>query len=79
MDVGILPIEGLIVVGPGRHGAWTVLQPLLKCGGSSIGYRKISGFFPTNAAAWSWIDRHTDEGRGDTDRYNRIRVAFSER
>jgi hypothetical protein len=35
--------------------------------------------FSSNAAAWRWIDRNTDAGRGDTDRYNRIRDAFAER
>jgi hypothetical protein len=38
----------------------------------------IVATFPTNAEAWAFIDKHTDEGRADTDRYNRIRIAFSE-
>jgi hypothetical protein len=33
--------------------------------------------FTSNEAAWSWIDRNTDEGRDDNDRYNRIRDAFA--
>jgi hypothetical protein len=39
----------------------------------------VAGPFETNAAAWKWIDDHTDEGRDDADRYNRIRIAFSGR
>jgi hypothetical protein len=35
-----------------------------------------SGFL-TNEAAWSWIDRNTDDGRIDPDRRNRIRNAPS--
>jgi hypothetical protein len=38
---------------------------------------KRAGPFDTNAAAWSWIDRHGDEGRDDTERYGRIRMAFN--
>jgi len=37
------------------------------------------GPFRTNEAAWRWFDQHTDEGRADTDQYNRIRIAFSKR
>lgn len=32
---------------------------------------------PTNALAWRWIDRNTDEGRAEEDRRNRIRRAFT--
>jgi hypothetical protein len=48
--------------------------------------RSMSGFwvldvkigpFRTNAEAWAWVDQHTDEGRADLDRYNRIRIAFA--
>jgi hypothetical protein len=39
----------------------------------------VAGPFASNAEAWSWIDRNTLDGRDDTDRYNRIRDAFSER
>jgi hypothetical protein len=35
------------------------------------------GPFRDHAAAWRWIDNHTDEGRAGTDKYNRIRIAFS--
>jgi hypothetical protein len=42
----------------------------------SSGGKHVAGPFDTNAAAWDWIDRHTPEGRDDTDRYNRIRIAF---
>jgi hypothetical protein len=35
------------------------------------------GPFCTHAAACRWIDEHTDSGRTDTNRYNRIRIAFS--
>jgi len=35
------------------------------------------GPFRDHAAAWRWIDSHTDAGRADTDKYNRIRIAFS--
>jgi hypothetical protein len=38
-----------------------------------------AGPFPTNAAAWSWIDRHSDEGREAFDRHARIRDAFAVR
>jgi len=27
---------------------------------------------------WAYVDAHTDDGRADTNRYNRIRIAFSE-
>ncbi len=37
---------------------------------------KIGPFY-THEAAWRWIDQHTDHGRADIDRYNRIRVAFA--
>lgn len=40
---------------------------------------KKAGPFHSSEKAWRWIDAHSDEGRDDTDRYNRIRVAFSER
>jgi hypothetical protein len=40
---------------------------------------RIVGPFESNAAAWSWIDRHSCEGRDAIDRYNRIRAAFAER
>jgi hypothetical protein len=35
------------------------------------------GPFDTNAAAWSWIDKHNDQGLSDTERYGRIRMAFN--
>lgn len=35
-----------------------------------------AGPFQTNAQAWS-IDRHSDEGRGNTERYGRIRIALA--
>jgi hypothetical protein len=51
---------------------------------------EVVASFPTNAAAWKWIDRGTAaawkwidrgtfEGRDDTDRANRIRGAFENR
>lgn len=39
----------------------------------------LAGPFERNEEAWAWIDKHSDEGRGDADRYNRIRIAFSEK
>jgi hypothetical protein len=36
-----------------------------------------AGPFRTNAEAWAWADQHSDEGRADTDRYNRLRVIFA--
>jgi hypothetical protein len=36
-----------------------------------------AGPFATNAEAWSWIDRHSNEGLGDTERYDRIRMAVN--
>jgi hypothetical protein len=51
-----------------RDGQWFVT-----CSSSTI-----AGPFNTNAEAWSWIDRFTDEGRADLERYQRIRIAFSE-
>jgi hypothetical protein len=39
--------------------------------------RAVAGPFTSHAAAWAWIDDHTDEGRADSDRYNRIRIAFA--
>jgi hypothetical protein len=38
---------------------------------------KRAGPFQTNAQAWSWIDRHGDEGLDDSERYGRIRMAFN--
>lgn len=35
--------------------------------------------FASNADAWRWIDRNTDQGRSDTDQHNRIREAFAAR
>jgi hypothetical protein len=35
------------------------------------------GPFRTHAEAWRWVDQHTDAGRDDQDRYDRIRIAFS--
>jgi hypothetical protein len=37
----------------------------------------VRGSFLTNEAAWSWIDRNTDDGRIDPDRRNPIRDAPS--
>lgn len=34
---------------------------------------------PSEAHARGWIDSHTDQGRSDTDRANRIRTAFAAR
>jgi len=31
----------------------------------------------SNAEAWLWVDKNTDEGRADIDRHNRIRDAFN--
>ena len=39
----------------------------------------LIGPFPTHAAAWEWIDGNSEEGWDDTDRYNRIRMAFAGR
>lgn len=39
----------------------------------------ISGPFERNEEAWAWVDKHSDAGRADADRYNRIRIAFSEK
>jgi hypothetical protein len=38
--------------------------------------RVIAGPFPTNAAAWRWVDLNTDEGREHQDQFNRIGRAF---
>jgi hypothetical protein len=35
------------------------------------------GPFRSHEAAWRWIDQNTDQGRADSDQYNRIRIAFS--
>jgi hypothetical protein len=40
------------------------------------GQRKV-GPFDTNAAAWSWLDRHCDEELAHSDQYNRIRMAVN--
>lgn len=37
----------------------------------------LAGPFTTNAAAWRWLDAHTDIDREAVDTYNRIRMAFS--
>jgi hypothetical protein len=47
-------------------GAWHVMD----------GSTRVAGPFGSNAAAWKWIDDNSDSGRDDSDRYNRIRVAF---
>ena len=39
----------------------------------------LAGPFERHEEAWAWIDQHGDEGRADADRYNRIRIAFSEK
>jgi hypothetical protein len=39
----------------------------------------LAGPFERHEEAWAWIDQHTDEGRGDTERYQRIRIAFSDK
>ena len=39
---------------------------------------QLAGPFIHNAEAWLWLDRNTDEGRSDQDRYNKIRMAFAE-
>ena len=39
----------------------------------------LASGFSTNAAAWAWLDRHSEEGLADVDRNCRIRAsaAFS--
>jgi hypothetical protein len=39
----------------------------------------LAGPFETHAQAWQWVGAHSDEGRADADRYNRIRITFSEK
>ena len=38
--------------------------------------RILAGPFQTNAAAWRWIDLHTDEGLEHQDQFNRIGRAY---
>lgn len=38
--------------------------------------KPIAGPFASNATAWHWIDKHTEEGLEDQDRFNRIGRAF---
>jgi hypothetical protein len=38
----------------------------------------MAGPFASNAAAWRWLDANDDRGRADTDRYNRLRIAFAD-
>jgi hypothetical protein len=38
--------------------------------------RRIAGPFESNAAAWRWIDRHTNEGLEDQHRFNQIGRAY---
>lgn len=38
--------------------------------------RILAGPFPTNAEAWHWIDRNTDEGLEHQDQFNRIGRAY---
>lgn len=52
-----------------RNGEWFVT-----CSSSTV-----AGPFVSHAEAWGWIDKFTDEGRADLERYQRIRAAFSER
>ncbi len=59
--------DGMKVVGTVHHG-WIVLRDL----------NVIARGFRSNAEAWSWIDRNSNEGRADYDRHYRIRNAFSE-
>jgi hypothetical protein len=58
--------DGMLPVGTVYHG-WLVLR----------GFDVVAEGFGSNADAWNWIDRHSYEGRGDFDRYHRIRTAFS--
>ena len=39
----------------------------------------LAGPFETNEQAWRWLDAHSAEGRADTERYQRIRIAFSDK
>jgi hypothetical protein len=36
----------------------------------SEGLGFLIGPFPNNAAVWEWIERNSDEGPGDMDRYS---------
>jgi hypothetical protein len=40
------------------------------------GQRRV-GPFDTNAQAWSWFDRHSNEELAHSDQYNRIRMAVN--
>jgi hypothetical protein len=42
-------------------------------------YVAVAGPFSNHASAWAWVDQNSDEGRADTDRFRRIRTAFSKR
>ena len=39
----------------------------------------VAADFATHSAAWSWIDRNTDEGREDSTVLSRIRAGYSVR
>ena len=58
---GMKPVETV-------HNGWIVLA-------SSLGV--VARGLRSHAEAWDFIDRNTDEGRADHDRYCRIRDAFS--
>ena len=42
----------------------------------SRGGQMLAGPFATDAEAWSWLDKHSDEGLDDQDRQHRIATAF---
>jgi hypothetical protein len=48
-------------------GAWIVAEPT-----GTI----IAGPFATNAAAWSWLDRHADAGHADDDHRANVRALI---
>jgi hypothetical protein len=58
---GLRPVETV-------HNGWLVC---------SSGLQVAARGLHSHAQAWDWIDRNTDEGRADYERYCRIRDAFS--
>lgn len=39
----------------------------------------VAGPFNSHAEACGWVDKNTNEGRADLEKYQRIRISFSEK
>ena len=50
-------------------GAWAVVEVAWD--------RTVIAGFASHADAWRWLDLNTSQGRGDLDRFHRVRRAFA--